>query len=105
MPTIKVHRIASDWGSASLADRINADVAGLALPGAACTQVDPEVFFPHEGDELGIDTARDVCSGCPVRARCFELFGNLPYGVVAGLTPSERRALRRVAGDGLAVAP
>jgi hypothetical protein len=90
------HRAGAVWGSAALADRLDADTAP-ALPGAACTRpgIDPELFFPDEQYSASVSQAREVCLTCPVRARCLELFGDLPYGIVGGLTASERRRLRR----------
>ena len=47
------------------------------LPGAACRTADPALFFGPDGErqaerqERG-EKARAVCSGCPVRRRCYE---------------------------------
>jgi len=88
------HRTAAAWGTAALADRLGADTTP-ALPDAACTQVDPEVFFPDQDDPAAVTLAREVCLACPVRARCLQLFGDLPHGIVGGLSAAERRGLRR----------
>jgi hypothetical protein len=88
------HRTAAVWGTAALADRLGAD-ATPALADAACTRVDPEVFFPDQDNPAAVAAARGVCLACPARTRCLELFGDLPHGIVAGLTAAERRNRRR----------
>jgi hypothetical protein len=40
-------------------------------PGAACLGVDPEQFFPPEGDN-GAE-AKAICASCPVRSECYDL--------------------------------
>jgi WhiB family redox-sensing transcriptional regulator len=60
--------------------------------GAVCAQVDPELFFPEKGEPTR--AAKTVCAACPVRAACLTAFGDLPHGVVAGLSVAERRVLR-----------
>jgi hypothetical protein len=95
MRRITAHHAGAVWGSATLADRLGADTAP-ALPGAACARpgVDPELFFPDEYHSASVAEAREVCLSCPVRAQCLALFGELSYGIVAGLTASERRRAR-----------
>jgi WhiB family redox-sensing transcriptional regulator len=58
---------------------------------AACTAVDPEMFFSSDTDE-----ARRVCAGCPVSEDCLRwaMDNNIEHGVWGGLTPSERHALK-----------
>jgi WhiB family redox-sensing transcriptional regulator len=58
-----------------------------------CADVDPELFF----DEHRQAEACRVCRGCPARAACLDeaLHFGLNYGVFGGLTPRERRRLRR----------
>lgn len=70
------------------------------LDEAACTTVDPEIFFRdgESGWNQYTDAAR-VCASCPVRAQCYAA------GVAegdedsfrAGLTPNQRKKLRRKA--------
>ena len=68
--------------------------------GAACRNVDPEIFFP-DGTAgpalLEIDRARALCAGCQVRARCLDwaLRHGAAFGIWGGLTEDERRAVRR----------
>ena len=67
---------------------------------AACRSVDPEVFFPTA--EVGpmydaqVAVAKAVCTRCPVRVECLnEALVRIPEGIAGGLTPEERRRLRR----------
>ena len=63
---------------------------------AACVGADPELFFPNQG---GGGKAKRVCAGCQVKAECLAFSLTVPYarelGVWGGLTPRERRGLRR----------
>lgn len=61
--------------------------------GAMCAQVDPELFFPEIGEPTR--AAKAVCTACPVRTACLTAFGDLPHGVVGGLSVIERRTRRR----------
>lgn len=64
-----------------------------------CAQVDPEVFFPSKGGTY--TEARKICGRCLVRSNCLEKImedeGDAEradrYGMVAGLTPTERHNL------------
>lgn len=67
---------------------------------AACVGKPSEWFFPEDGEWY--EEARETCAGCPVRLRCLETavaaggavsFGG--YGMWGGLSPRERRSLRR----------
>jgi len=63
---------------------------------ARCAQVDPDLFFPEEGQPAA--PARAVCADCPVRAECLAVFGPLvAHGVLGGLTDRERRDRRQTA--------
>lgn len=65
---------------------------------SVCRQTDPEAFF--QDDNASQAQAQGVCRGCPVIASClddvlaFEESREGRYGVVGGLTPIQRRALR-----------
>ncbi|AXQ51408.1 WhiB family transcription factor [Mycobacterium phage Aggie] len=63
--------------------------------GAACTQTDPEVFYPEKGES--IEPARTICARCDVRAKCLEvaLANDEGFGIWGGLTPNQRLALKR----------
>jgi WhiB family transcriptional regulator, redox-sensing transcriptional regulator len=72
------------------------------MDNAACTQADPEIFFPAPGDELGEAKAKAVCRACPARSEClsYALVHRIDYGVWGGASEGERRALRAgQAGD------
>jgi WhiB family redox-sensing transcriptional regulator len=58
----------------------------------ACREYPPEVFFP--ADSLGVDAARAICAGCPVREPCLEyaLENRVEHGVWGGT--SERARVR-----------
>ena len=64
--------------------------AGLVWESALCAQVDPEIFFPQQGEQP--EEALEVCGRCPVRDLCRETFGEIVAdGVVGGQTANERR--------------
>lgn len=79
-----------------------------ALPGsefaanAACTDEDPELFFPISGDDTErIAAAKVVCESCPIRAAClqFALRTGEDHGIWGGLTAGERRRVRVLRRD------
>jgi WhiB family redox-sensing transcriptional regulator len=79
-------------------------VPGLVRPGeetawqdlAACTETDPDSFFPELGEPTG--PAKRICRGCEVTAQCLQyaLDNHERFGVWGGLSERERR---RLAGD------
>ena len=70
---------------------------------AACRDADPELFFPASDDYTAaavaaqVAVARRVCLSCPVRIECLSWAVEVSedYGLWAGMTPDERRAIRR----------
>ncbi len=65
---------------------------------AACAGIrDPDLFFPESTAESAYAPARDVCDRCPVAGDCLDyaLAHGENFGVWGGLTPPERRRLRR----------
>jgi len=74
----------------------------LLMPGewadhAACKGVDPNVFHPVRGEDLG--AARSYCEGCPVRAECLDHALRFePHGVWGGTSAKQRIRMRRAAG-------
>jgi hypothetical protein len=62
---------------------------------ALCAEVDPELWFPEKGESAR--PAKQVCARCPVRRPCLDyaLATGEPNGIWGGLTPPQRRALRR----------
>ena len=68
--------------------------------GAACAEVDPDLFFPVGVTGPAVDQIADakaVCSGCAVQTECLEfaITSNQVYGVWGGTSEDERRVLRR----------
>jgi WhiB family redox-sensing transcriptional regulator len=65
------------------------------MTAAACTGVDPDLFFPARG--ASTDDAKAVCRSCPVRLQCLEyaLANGEKCGVWGGLSERERRRIRR----------
>ncbi|MFF0745426.1 WhiB family transcriptional regulator [Streptomyces sp. NPDC004111] len=67
---------------------------------AACTEVDPELFFPVSGLGPGAvqtQRAKEVCGRCRVRRQCLRwaLEIGRPAGVWGGTSEQERAAIRR----------
>jgi len=62
---------------------------------AACSEVDPEIFFPERGGSS--KAARAVCSRCDVRMNCLEyaLNNKEQFGIWGGTSERERRRLRK----------
>jgi len=68
---------------------------------AACATVEPELFFPlytvggtgeaHEAQ------AKAVCARCPIKFECLEfaLHTGDDWAILGGMTPAERRSLKR----------
>jgi len=62
---------------------------------ALCVGADEDLFFPQTGKSAR--AAKAICARCPVRMRCLAeaLDNGETYGVWGGLTPEERRQLKR----------
>jgi WhiB family redox-sensing transcriptional regulator len=60
---------------------------------AACFDADPDMFFPHDGQN--IRDARAICSRCPVQEQCLEyaLRNSIEFGVWGGLSVRERERM------------
>lgn len=73
------------------------------LEGAACAEVDPELF-DEVGDTKQVEAAKRVCSRCPARSGClaYSIEANLTGVVAGGLTTRERFAVRRKRARGAA---
>lgn len=69
---------------------------------AACTDVDPDLFYPERGESA--QPAKMVCARCPVRKPCLAdalaMPPGLDEGIRAGLSAKQRRAIRRHHRDG-----
>lgn len=64
---------------------------------AACTGIDPEIFYPASEDEADAARAKVVCGECVVREACLEhaLVVREKDGVWGGATERERRRMIR----------
>ncbi|MEV4099558.1 WhiB family transcriptional regulator [Nonomuraea sp. NPDC049649] len=65
---------------------------------AACSDLDPELFFPISLQGPGqsqVERAKAVCRTCPVRRPCLDyaISSGQTHGVWGGLDPEQRRAL------------
>lgn len=60
-----------------------------------CSRTDPGLWFPEPGEDE--TPAKVICGRCPVRAAClaYALDTNEQYGIWGGLSPKERREIRR----------
>ena len=65
---------------------------------AACQGLDPSVFFPDDGDRVGVERAKQTCAPCPVAWEClsYAVWTNQTEGIWGGTTPGERRRHRRL---------
>ena len=76
--------------------RTSADEGGNWRRQAACTEVDPDLFFFESSGRTRGQQARAaqaVCMACPVLAVCREwaLATRPEFGICGGMTPRERR--------------
>ncbi len=53
-----------------------------------------DLFF-EEDDLQVIAYAKSICAGCVVRAECLDIGMSERFGIRGGLTPQERRSLRK----------
>lgn len=62
---------------------------------ANCRGVDPALMYPDRGED--VEPAKAVCRGCAVAGPCLEqaLANNERWGVWAGTSGIERRAIRK----------
>ena len=71
----------------------------IPFDGAACAEVDPELFFPeHNASQAN---AKLVCRRCPVLMQCAEWVLNSPcheHGSWGGMNERERRDARSARG-------
>ncbi len=58
-----------------------------------CRMYSPSTFFPSDG--VGVDKARKICAGCPVKTECLEhaLEHRIEHGVWGGCSERERRRI------------
>jgi WhiB family redox-sensing transcriptional regulator len=72
---------------------------------AACTEHDPEIFFPSGATGPAwqeLERAKAICRRCPVRVDCLQwaLDTGQAAGVWGGLSENERRRCSRRHGGG-----
>lgn len=62
---------------------------------AACAHIGTEQWFPAKGAPSR--PAKKICAACPVREQClaYALENNIHDGIYGGLSPVERRRLRK----------
>lgn len=73
-----------------------------------CAERPPSLFFPSDG--VGVEVARRICEGCPVKDQCLEhaLSNRIDHGVWGGTSERERRRIlrqRRLAAAAQAAQP
>ncbi len=58
-----------------------------------CAHRDPSTFFPSDG--VGVDSAKKVCTDCPVQSQCLEyaLTNRIDHGVWGGTSERQRRRI------------
>ena len=56
---------------------------------AACRGENPEWWLPADDETRA--AARAICNRCPVKERCLEANGDMEYGVIGGLTATQRK--------------
>lgn len=58
-----------------------------------CRDEPPSRFFPSDG--VGVEVARRICAGCPVKSPCLEyaLEQRVDHGVWGGASERERRRI------------
>ena len=64
---------------------------------AACSGLDPDLWFPGHGDAFTVVYAKQVCATCVVRDACLEyaLAAGEKFGIWGGKSERERRRMRR----------
>ena len=77
----------------AMSSRIDTDTTWMAR--GNCAEQSPSLFFPSDG--VGVDVARKVCEGCPVKSPCLEyaLRHRIDHGVWGGTSERERRRILR----------
>lgn len=64
---------------------------------ALCAQVDPELFFPLQGDADSAQVAKQICTKCPLITACLSeaILTNSNDGIWGASTPKDRQKIRR----------
>ena len=68
-----------------------------------CNNHPPAVFFPSDG--VGVETAKEICSSCPMKAPCLEyaIENRVDHGVWGGASERQRRRIIKARRAALAV--
>lgn len=63
---------------------------------ALCKEMDPEIFFPHAGDQATCIIAKRICHQCPVKQPCrdYALADPKLNGIWGGTTYRDRLKIR-----------
>lgn len=72
---------------------------------AACAGSSPALFFSPKGNTHLVRKAKAICDTCPVKDDCLEFGLTEPIGIWGGLTPKERRVVKRQRGMGRKLQP
>lgn len=74
-----------------------ADREDLLYRQAACAGAPADLFFPErdQPDAQRLEQAKAICARCRVREACLGKGMGEHHGIWGGLTPRERRVLRR----------
>ncbi|MFI6391514.1 WhiB family transcriptional regulator [Nonomuraea sp. NPDC050540] len=77
---------------------MNTDLDRVWQDLALCQEVDPELFFPDQGDHAGAAAAKGVCAACPVRFECLTdaLVRRERWGIWGGMSERKRRAIKHL---------
>jgi len=69
------------------------DSATAWMAEGLCRMFPPASFFPSDG--VGVDKARKICAGCPVKETCLDhaLDNRIEHGVWGGASERERRRI------------
>lgn len=83
-------------GSACLTCRalIRKDLGYDWTQDAVCAQIDPDLWYPEDGQNVSTLVDR-TCASCPVRRECLLAGLHETHGVWAGYRPKDREQLRK----------
>ena len=64
---------------------------------ALCAEIPGDLWFADSTHTAENKRAKQICKECPVRQECLEdaLVHNMQHGIWGGMTPLERRSLKR----------
>jgi hypothetical protein len=59
---------------------------------ALCSEVDPDLFYPEQGDWASAKIAKALCAACPLQADCLDNADT--WGIWGGVTERDRQGKR-----------